>query len=308
MSRLFLRRARALGSLLAALAVVGMSPTTALAGAGTSRPVVDAWPRTVMYRREAVVKAHMTEGRSGDRVLIQKKDPSGDWQTRDLGQLNSDRRVTFRLPHLKRTGWYRLVWHSGDSSAHARSDLFRIKVRPRLTLRPSPKHVMVSRGLVVEGTLRPAIPGRKVYLHRKVNGHWRFIKGVGAGDGRFSFSIAGRDVGHHVVRATFSGDSKNAPRRVRSGYNVYDPDAATWYGPGFYGNRTACGKTLHEDTLGVANRSLPCGTKVSILYHGRTITVPVIDRGPYTSADWDLTSATARRLGFEGSNTIGVRH
>ncbi len=82
---------------------------------------------------------------------------------------------------------------------------------------------------------------------------------------------------------------------------------ATWYGPGFYGNSTACGKTLTTETLGVAHRSLPCGAKVSILYHGRSITVSVIDRGPYSgSANWDLTQETAERLGFSGTDEIGV--
>ena len=45
---------------------------------------------------------------------------------------------------------------------------------------------------------------------------------------------------------------------------------------------------------------------MAILYQGRTITVPVIDRGPYGSADWDLTEETADRLRFEGTDTIGV--
>jgi rare lipoprotein A (peptidoglycan hydrolase) len=47
----------------------------------------------------------------------------------------------------------------------------------------------------------------------------------------------------------------------------------------------------------VANRTLPCGTKVALFYHGRSVTVPVIDRGPYANhADWDLTLATAKKL------------
>ncbi len=73
-----------------------------------------------------------------------------------------------------------------------------------------------------------------------------------------------------------------------------------------YRNRTACGRRLTRDTLGVAHRKLPCGTKVNIRYRGRTIAVPVIDRGPYSSANWDLTSRTARRLDFSGRGTIGV--
>jgi rare lipoprotein A len=88
---------------------------------------------------------------------------------------------------------------------------------------------------------------------------------------------------------------------------VYRPSGATLYGPGFYGHKTACGQTLRRRTLGLANRTLPCGTQVAIYYHGRTISVPVIDRGPYrTGYDWDLTMATARALGIPGTVTIGA--
>jgi rare lipoprotein A (peptidoglycan hydrolase) len=81
--------------------------------------------------------------------------------------------------------------------------------------------------------------------------------------------------------------------------------AATWYGPGFYGNRTACGKTLTPDMLGVANRSLPCGSKVTLRYRGRSVTVPVIDRGPYAGdREYDLTAATKARLRFPDTGTL----
>jgi rare lipoprotein A (peptidoglycan hydrolase) len=88
---------------------------------------------------------------------------------------------------------------------------------------------------------------------------------------------------------------------------VYRPSLATLYGPGFYGQRTACGTLLRARTLGVANRTLKCGTPVAIYYGGRTLIVPVIDRGPYAHhADWDLTMATARALGIDGTGTIGA--
>jgi rare lipoprotein A (peptidoglycan hydrolase) len=73
---------------------------------------------------------------------------------------------------------------------------------------------------------------------------------------------------------------------------------ATWFGPGFYGKRTACGQVLTPLTLGLANRSLPCGTLVGVSYRGRSLTLPVIDRGPYANnAMWDLTGGAARALG-----------
>jgi rare lipoprotein A len=77
-----------------------------------------------------------------------------------------------------------------------------------------------------------------------------------------------------------------------------DPEVS-WYGPGFYGHRTACGKTLTTTLLGVANKTLPCGTMVSFRNpsNGRTITVPVLDRGPYVAGrQWDLTAATCRAI------------
>jgi len=64
----------------------------------------------------------------------------------------------------------------------------------------------------------------------------------------------------------------------------------SWYGPGFYGKRTACGQALTPDLVGVAHRSLPCGTAVQFRWNGRIVTAPVVDRGPYVPGRiWDLT-------------------
>jgi len=80
---------------------------------------------------------------------------------------------------------------------------------------------------------------------------------------------------------------------------------ATWYGPGLYGNHTACGQTLRVDTIGVAHRTLPCGTVIKFAYHGRQLVTQVIDRGPYTEGnDFDLTNGARRALGFEGAGTV----
>src|SRR2546427_606239 len=70
---------------------------------------------------------------------------------------------------------------------------------------------------------------------------------------------------------------------------VFRSPLASWFGPGFYGHLSACGQLLTHRLLGVAHRTLPCGTKVALLYKGRTITVPVVDRGPFAhGADYDL--------------------
>ena len=77
--------------------------------------------------------------------------------------------------------------------------------------------------------------------------------------------------------------------------SVWHHEYATWYGPGFYGNRTACGQRLTRRLPGVAHRTLPCGTRVRIRFHGRVVTVPVVDRGPYgvPGLNIDMTAYTS---------------
>ena len=81
---------------------------------------------------------------------------------------------------------------------------------------------------------------------------------------------------------------------------------ASWYGgTSMWGRSTACGQVLQPSTIGVANKTLPCGTPVKFVWHGHSIVAPVIDRGPYVKGrSWDLTSAAAEALGFEGVGRI----
>lgn len=83
---------------------------------------------------------------------------------------------------------------------------------------------------------------------------------------------------------------------------------ASWYGPGFYGHGTACGQRLSEGMLGVAHKSLPCGTMVTFRKGGNVVRVPVIDRGPYVGGRmWDLTGATCRALGACSTGSVEYR-
>jgi rare lipoprotein A len=80
---------------------------------------------------------------------------------------------------------------------------------------------------------------------------------------------------------------------------------ASWYGPGLWGNKTACGATLRPATLGVAHKTLPCGTAVKFVYHGHALVTQVIDRGPYVEGRaFDLTQAAGEALGFEGVGRV----
>jgi rare lipoprotein A len=121
--------------------------------------------------------------------------------------------------------------------------------------------------------------------------------------------------GRFVLRKRLRGARSTRARvRLNSGetrslgrLNVYRRALASWYGPGLFGNKLGCGGMLQVGSLGVANKSLPCGAKVTIRHRGRVVRVPVIDRGPYVGGrEYDLTAATARKLGFSGHGPVEV--
>ena len=108
------------------------------------------------------------------------------------------------------------------------------------------------------------------------------------------------NAGQAPIRVRFAGDQLNARAAVRAGnMTVYRLAEASWYDDG---GQTACGFHAY---LGVANRTLPCGTTVSFRYNRRSVTATVDDRGPYVGGrDWDLNQNTAAALGFGGVGTV----
>lgn len=101
-----------------------------------------------------------------------------------------------------------------------------------------------------------------------------------------------------------TGGASPAPAPTK----VHRTGIATWFGPGFYGQATACGQMLTPAVVGVANRTLPCGTLVKVTYKGHALVVPVLDRGPYANhADWDLTAGAAQALDIAETVRIATR-
>jgi rare lipoprotein A (peptidoglycan hydrolase) len=118
-------------------------------------------------------------------------------------------------------------------------------------------------------------------------------------------AAASTGTGSGGASATPEQDSSTQAQQARTA--DYRAVKATWYGPGLYGNHLACGGRLAHSTLGVAHKSLPCGTKVALRYHGRTVVVPVIDRGPYArGVSYDLTEATAKKLGMTQTSRLAA--
>jgi len=85
---------------------------------------------------------------------------------------------------------------------------------------------------------------------------------------------------------------------------------ASWYGPGFYGSRTANGERLRQGTLTAAHRTLPFGTRVRVtnLWNGRSAVVRINDRGPFHgNRVIDLAHGAAQELGVASSGVAQVK-
>jgi len=171
---------------------------------------------------------------------------------------------------------------------------------------------LLGRKAVLTGTVSRRARGRIVRVQRfdETAERWRSEgRAVVRRTGRFRVRWSPRVLGQQRIRATLqrrrSASVTSASPEVS--VRVYRPGIATWYGPGLYGNTTACGQVLTKELVGVAHKSLPCGTLVEVSYGGRSIVVPVVDRGPYAKGKtWDLTSAAAQQLGFTETARIGA--
>jgi rare lipoprotein A len=182
------------------------------------------------------------------------------------------------------------------------------RVRSHVALHLSGHIVLSGKSLAVRGKVRPGGARRVKVVFRGPDA--AVLTTRSRANGTFSVRWSPDAIGNYAVRAFGAHDRHThaAGSRVRH-LTSYRQAGASYYGPGLYGNGVACGGTLTPGTLGVANKTLPCGTMVKIRYHGHHITVPVIDRGPYVAGrDYDLTEATRDRLGFPGVGTILANH
>ncbi|MFY9265903.1 MAG: septal ring lytic transglycosylase RlpA family protein [Solirubrobacterales bacterium] len=161
----------------------------------------------------------------------------------------------------------------------------------------APQGAFAGRSARVVGVTRPAA-GRVTIETRLGSGGWS-VAGTAPVDSGGSFETVWTPpkAGRYEFRFTPVGAPRAANAAADGALSVYRLQKATWYGPGFYGRRTACGTKLTRRTQGVAHKSLPCGTAVELFVGGRRAVVRVIDRGPFVrGVAWDLTYATAKSL------------
>ena len=165
--------------------------------------------------------------------------------------------------------------------------------------------VRTGQRVAVAGAAEPGVAGLIASLEIRRRSHWSTID-------RTRTTAGGGYVLHRRMRRPMSVPARVVIRSAtgqvykRIGrVNAFRWAQASWYGPGLYGNHLGCGGRLTYSRLGVANKTLPCGTKVTLRHGRRTVRVRVIDRGPYVAGrEFDLTQATARRLGFRGHGAI----
>lgn len=180
-----------------------------------------------------------------------------------------------------------------------------VKHRATLHISRATRNVVAGGRASVRGTLLPRKGGRTVSLQLRRGSHWSTVDRAHTRDsGGFRLYYRTHSTGTTRLRLVFSGDrTAKAARRAVGRLNVYRRAMASWYSS--YGGPLACGGTMGYNTQGVAHKTLPCGTMVTLRYRGHTVRVPVIDRGPYVAGrDFDLSGATKRALHFGDLGTV----
>jgi len=277
-------------------ALVASAPAEGEAGASVSMASASK-PAKVRYGKPLQLRGQVSPGTSGQAVTLQRA--AGDGSYRSVAQVRTAAGGSYAFSVRPRhTGSYRAVTTAGTSQSR------KVTVVARFAGRVT-RHVKRGRTVRVKGKLAPGLGRRVVRLQRRARGRWRTVDRVRtSSSGRFRARWKTARAGRYRLRVRFGGDSRNGgvSKRLRRIY-VYRPGHASWYS--LYGNRTACGQTLTYNTIGVAHKTLPCGTKVRFRYRGRMAVAKVIDRGPFVGGrEWDLTGGLKRKLGFGAVGTV----
>jgi hypothetical protein len=302
------RHAAMAGALTIAIGI----PAIAL-GAGTSQAqgatVIKISRTHVGYGGQVTVSGTISTGTAGQRLDLEFAQNGRSW--RRVASTTAGSSGSYRLrAKLYRSGLLRV---SGPATATAASALTpsaggvepstsqRVAVRGSLRVPSAARDVLGSRPVAVDGRLLPHIPGRKVVLQASSGRGWRTVADAHTrSGGRFALRFVPGGLGSERLRVRFGGDAASTRTAAPAGVlTVYQQTVASWYNDG---GGTACG--FHAG-MGVANKTLPCGTKVTFVYGGRRVTATVDDRGPFVAGrTWDFNQNTAAALGMGGVATV----
>lgn len=214
-----------------------------------------------------------------------------------LGTVSAGALAAQSGPQPARTAAGRTATSSRTAPAPVRAGL----VRARFVIRRDRFARPTGSTVVVRGTLRPGRRDAKVRLVALSGRRWLPLAvGRTHRGGHFGIRYRVRDLGATPIRVAYSGSRRTHAASADAGRIVaLAPTVASWY---YDAGNTACG--FHA-TYGVANKTLPCGTRVTLSYGGHTVTATVDDRGPYVyGRSFDLNQNTARYLGMWGVGTV----
>lgn len=272
-------------------------------------------PERLTVNHPVTVTGSAPSADAGHRAVLQTAlSPQGRWRT--LGASSITRAGRFRIRAVVRHSGYLRVLAAqplastagvtpAATAAPSSSRLLPVMVHAHFRVRPHTVAVLAGQPAVYRGRLIPARAGRLVRLQARSASGWRTVgSSRTARTGGFRIRAAAAGGSGRRLRIVFAGDQANARSIQPAGrIVVFTAEVASWYNDA--GN-TACG---YHAGLGVANRSLPCGTRVRFHYGGRTVTATVDDRGPYVGGrNWDLNQNTAAALGFGGVGTVWVAY
>jgi hypothetical protein len=299
-----------------AFALTRATSAAGTAGESQTTPLpVRVTPRHVSLGDAIEVAGQAPTVASGGQVVLEARyGHQSAWQR--LSTAFVSRRGTFAFhAHPRHSGLLRAVPASGQMASAApgaraiathgdvaarRVTSFKVAAEMRTAERQH--DVLAGDHLSVAGRLLPGRGGRTVALQSHSAAGWRTLAHARTG-GRGGFAVRYTPAAAGIarrLRVLFTGDRGNARAVDAAGtMTVYRQSLASWYQDG---GSTACG--FHAG-LGVANKSLPCGTKVRFRHAGHTVTATVDDRGPYVGGrEWDLNQTTAAALGFDGVGTL----
>jgi rare lipoprotein A len=285
----------------------------AFASPAPALPQIHTQSRHIAYGHDVLVRGTAPPSDAGHTVVLEFA-PRGATAWSQLATTTVDSTGALRLAgRLEQSGIVRVLDTSSDSltpfvasdssggSAAATSNPVPVDVAARVGVPARSVDALAGQSVQVRGRLLPAVRGRKVSLQALQSGSWHTLATARTGSaGRFVLRDVAGSAGRQPIRVRFAGDRLNGRSTAPAGQmTVFRAAIASWYNDG--GN-TACG--FHAGD-GVANRTLPCGTKVVFRYGGRTVTATVDDRGPYVGGrDWDLNQNTAAALGFGGVGQV----
>jgi hypothetical protein len=299
-------------------------PASALAFAqgqslAQSAPQLTVYPQHIQYGGEVTVSGTTSTTDSGQQLVLDYQQPGTQPQPVAYTNVQSDGSFRFATP-MWRSGLVSVQTAGGSTTATTAVTAAQpavasnaggsplpgtspepVTVTPKLVVPKAPINVLSGQAVAVRGRLVPGVAGRTVQLDGRDGGSWRKLTTAHTtASGRFDLHYSPGSLGAEQLRVRFLGDQTNGPSSEHAPLlTAYRPAGASWYDDG---GGTACG--FHA-TMGVANRTLPCGTHVTFSYNGRTVTAVVDDRGPFVAGrDWDLNQNTAAALGFGGVDTV----